>query len=93
MASLQDMNDERGIPLDRVGVTGLIQMVTFETCDGPATTAGEFDLSVALPAHSRGVHLSRFARVLAENAVNSSQDGLRTLLERLSAELGAQEIY
>jgi len=93
MTSLQDMNDERGIRLDRVGVRGLIQMVTFETADGPATAPGEFDLSVALPAHSRGVHLSRFARVLAESPVRASQSGLRTLLERLNAELGAQASY
>jgi len=89
MTSLQDMNDDRGIALDRVGVTGLIQTVTFVTSDGPATATGEFDLSVALPANSRGVHLSRFARVLSEGEVDVSPGGLRALLERLSAELGA----
>ncbi len=93
MASLQDMNDDRGIALDRVGVTGLIQTVTFASSDGPATATGEFDLSVGLPATSRGVHLSRFARVLSEGTVNTSPEGLRLLLERLNAELGAEASY
>ncbi len=93
MPSLQDMNDDRGIALDRVGVTGLVQTVTFETSDGSATATGEFDLSVALPATSRGVHLSRFARVLAEGAVSTSPESLRALLERLNAELGAAASY
>ncbi len=93
MPSLQDMKDDRGIALDRVGVTGLIQTVTFETLDGLATATGEFDLSVALPADSRGVHLSGFARVLAEGQVSTSPEGLRPLLERLNAELGAPESF
>jgi len=87
------MKDDRGIALDRVGVTGLIQTVTFETLDGLATATGEFDLSVALPADSRGVHLSGFARVLAEGQVSTSPEGLRPLLERLNAELGAPESF
>jgi len=93
MTSLQDMSDDRGIPLDRVGVTGLVQMVTEATHQGERTAPARFDLSVALPGDARGVHLSRFARVLSQETVKVSPAGLRSLLERLRAGLEATEAF
>ncbi len=87
------MTDDRGIALDRVGVTGLVRAVTVDTPDGAVTVLGEFDLSVTLPGDARGVHLSRFGRVLAEQSVHASPAGLRKLLERLMSELDAPAAF
>jgi len=93
MRPLQDMKDDRGIPLDRVGVSGLAAMVSYDTADGPETATADMDLSVTLPGEARGVHLSRFSRVLADTDVHVSPNGIRPLLEQLVAELGVTTAY
>ncbi len=89
MSQLQDMKDDRGLTLDRVGVSGLAHDVAYEGRDGPVAALGRFDLAVTLPAPARGVHLSRFATALADADILATPEGLRPLLERLLDDLDA----
>jgi len=82
--SIQDARDEIEIPLDGMGVTGLVYPVTIPAREGPSqTTAGVFDLTVRLGRETRGAHMSRFVEVLDSHPREVSPDAVRGLLERL----------
>jgi GTP cyclohydrolase I len=59
--------DAREQAIDRVGVRGLRYPLTIDEGDAPAqATVGSWDLSIALPDHVRGAHMSRFVALLDE---------------------------
>lgn len=86
MRDVQNEPDERGLPLDAVGVAGVrLPVVAF----GRPTVASA-DLTVSLAADRRGTHMSRLVELLHQHRESLSLEGLATLLragrERLDAE-------
>ncbi len=58
--------DNRGITINRVGVCDIhLPVMIREKDGGMARVLGEFDVSVQLPHHERGTHMSRFVEVLS----------------------------
>jgi len=58
--------DNRGITIDRVGVRDIhLPVMIREKDGGMARVLGEFDVSVQLPHHERGTHMSRFVEILS----------------------------
>lgn len=58
--------DERGITIDRVGVRDIhLPVMIREKDGGMARVVGRFDVSVQLPHHERGTHMSRFVEILS----------------------------
>ncbi len=81
MPGIQDTRDDREIPLDEVGVTGLVYPATIPARDGTAqTTATDFSLFVALGPSSRGAHMSRFVDALERGPRDISVRGVERLL-------------
>ncbi len=94
MTSMQDRRDGRDIGLDRVGVTGLMKPVLAPVKGGGTQTVeGTFSLFVSLGPVARGVHMSRFARVLADFAQPLLPSGMRFLLDTLRKELGSEGAF
>lgn len=87
----QNEADHREIPIDRVGVKELRYPVTFQAADGslqPVTA--KFEMTVDLPAHLKGTHMSRFVECLHQFKEPVGVKGIggmaKDLAERLQAE-------
>ena len=91
MPDIQDQADERGIALDRVGITGLSHPVTLRDSEGRKSVAtATVRVFVALPARARAVHMSRFLDVMARHSRPLSAESLERLLLDLRSEHRAE---
>lgn len=91
MHDVQNQIDERGIPLDQVGVTDLrYPIVVLDRERERQQTIARLTMSVNLPHHFKGTHMSRFLEVLnrhrGEVTMRTLPSILRELKERLNAE-------
>jgi len=95
LPDVQSSADLRQLAIQQVGVRSLRHPVTVASPDGPQAVVASIDLSVALPAHQKGTHMSRFIALLQENREPLSAGALgplvRSMLERLDASSGAIE--
>lgn len=67
MPDVQSSVDLRHVAIERVGVRGVRHPMLVAAADGSAQpTVGEWELTVALPAHAKGTHMSRFLALLEE---------------------------
>jgi GTP cyclohydrolase I len=97
MDDVQNHADERGIPLDRVGVTDLqYPIVVLDQNHEKQHTIARFTMSVNLPHQFKGTHMSRFIEVLnvhhGEFTVRTLPAMLRELKQRLNAEAARIEV-
>ncbi len=68
MEDVQNHTDERGIPLDQVGVTDLrYPIIVLDRDSEQQQTIARLTMSVNLPHHFKGTHMSRFIEVLNEH--------------------------
>jgi GTP cyclohydrolase I len=89
---VQSQRDERNIPIDKVGVKGLKYPISvLDRAAEIQHTVGEINMSVNLPHHSRGTHMSRFVEVLNEHHRELDIDKVGLILQKLKKHLGAQE--
>lgn len=91
LADVQNRQDLRGIAIDRVGVRDLrYPIIVMDRAQGQQHTVAQISLSVSLPHHFKGTHMSRFLEVMNEHrgevTVASLPALLRDLRERLVAE-------
>ncbi len=91
MRDIQSQPDSRRIAIDKVGVKNVRYPLRVKTrSGGDQHTIAAIDMSVNLPHHFRGTHMSRFLEVLnahdQELDRESFFDILRTMRERLDAE-------
>ncbi|MEM9079298.1 MAG: GTP cyclohydrolase FolE2 [Verrucomicrobiota bacterium] len=87
----QSERDDRGIPIDRVGVKGLrFPLEVREKKGGTQTTVATVSLAVDLPQEFKGTHMSRFVEVLHSHGscldVRNMTALPNELLERLEAQ-------
>lgn len=97
MDDVQNHVDERGIALDRVGVTDLqYPIVVLDQKHEKQHTIARFTMSVNLPHQFKGTHMSRFIEVLnvhhGEFTVRTLPAMLRELKQRLNAEAARIEV-
>ncbi|MCK9361975.1 GTP cyclohydrolase, FolE2/MptA family, partial [Patescibacteria group bacterium] len=68
MKDVQNTPDTRGIDIDQVGVCDLTYPITvLDRENQRQQCAAKISLSVSLPHHFKGTHMSRFLEVLAEH--------------------------
>lgn len=68
MKDTQSEQDSRGVAIDHVGVSGLRWPITvWDRAHEKQTTVATLRLSVALPEHFKGTHMSRFIEALNEH--------------------------
>jgi GTP cyclohydrolase I len=90
---VQGRGDTRGIPLQRAGVTGLRYPATAIDPEGvERPTIAELELSVSVPAESKGTHMSRFVQLVQEDSRRMCAASLvriaREMRELLDADSG-----
>jgi len=94
MANIQDSRDDREIPLDRVGVTGLSYPVTVpDRTNGTQATVATVALLVELREESRGVHMSRLLEVFHEERDSMTAEHIEALLAKLKQAAGAPSAH
>lgn len=91
MQDVQSRSDDRGIPLDQVGVTGLrYPIVVLDKDHEKQSTIASITMSVNLPHHFKGTHMSRFLEVLNEHHGEVTMRTLPTILNRMRERLDAE---
>ncbi len=85
--------DDRGIPIDRVGIKGLRWPVSvWDRAHRAQSVVAEIDATVGLPAGVKGTHMSRFVEVLSGIRGELSLHTLPDLCEQLQGRLGADAV-
>lgn len=64
MPDVQSSHDERALAIEQVGIRGLRHPLTIRCQAGNLPAVGIFEMDVALPAHVKGTHMSRFIALL-----------------------------
>ncbi|HEY9069109.1 MAG TPA: GTP cyclohydrolase FolE2 [Candidatus Ozemobacteraceae bacterium] len=91
MEDIQNQKDLRDIPIDRVGIKRLSYPITVHDRQNRAQqTVAEIEMTVDLPRHFRGTHMSRFIEILdahrGEITMTTMSSILRDVRWKLSAE-------
>jgi GTP cyclohydrolase I len=97
MMDVQGRPDLRGIPLDEAGISDLsYPIVVLDRNREKQHTIAKLTMSVGLPHHFKGTHMSRFLEVLEEHrgemTMRTLPEILRTLRTRLDAETARVEV-
>jgi GTP cyclohydrolase I len=93
MNDVQSYPDTRGISLDQVGIKGLRYRIGMAAQSGKhheATAA--VAMSVDLPHHQKGTHMSRFIEVFSRHHENISVQTMPKLLAELQTRLKATNV-
>ena len=90
----QSEHDPRKLPIDRVGVKALRYPIqVLDKARSTQSTIANVSLTVDLPHHYKGTHMSRFIEVLNQHGPVLHVDKIRTLARELLARLDAQKAH
>ena len=97
LPDIQNQQDTRNLEIQKVGVKGLSYPITVkDRANETQHTIASIQMSVSLPHHYRGTHMSRFIEILNIYRGNIDADNiheiLRTMQERLDAEVAHIEM-
>src|SRR5215469_5987083 len=90
----QNLPDDREVAIDRVGVTNVrFPIVIRDKSNVSQNTVATVSLTVDLPEHFKGTHMSRFIEVLNEHGSVIHVDNVRLMLEHLQKRLHAKQAH
>lgn len=91
LIDIQDSRDTREVELDQVGVRDLsYPIAVLDRQNGLQNTIGKLSLSVHLPHHFKGTHMSRFIEILHSHRGDFTMLTLPTILQQLRERLQAR---
>jgi GTP cyclohydrolase I len=94
LVDIQNSPDARDIPIDKVGVRNVKYPITLQNSKGGTQqTVGNFTLTVDLPRHFKGTHMSRFLEVLGNFNHEISGQTIPVILSRLREKLKAKSAH
>jgi len=94
MKDVQSGRDQRGVPIDQVGISNLRYPIQVMDRDGkPFATVAEISMSVHLPHHFKGTHMSRFLEVLTKHEGEVTMRTLPLILHDLKQRLDAESAH
>lgn len=94
LVDIQASKDERNIAIDKVGVRNVkYPIVVLDRAREQQHTIGTFQLTVDLPHHFKGTHMSRFLEVLSDHKHEVSVHGIPKILEGLREKLHAERAH
>lgn len=94
MDDVQSRRDDRQIPIDRVGVNNLrYPVVVLDREQGRQETVARLSMSVSLPHHFKGTHMSRFIEVLNRHRGEITMRTLPAVLHELREKLDAESAH
>jgi GTP cyclohydrolase I len=91
MADIQSAHDERALPIEQVGIRGLRHPLVIRTKTGDFPAVGNFEMDVALPAHVKGTHMSRFIALLQDQKDPIDSASVVTMVREMLPLLNAIE--
>ena len=97
MEDVQNSNDTRQIPINKVGIKDIRHPVRVaDRTGGEQNTIANFNMYVNLPHNFKGTHMSRFVEILnnheREISVKSFKEMMVEMTERLEADSGHVEM-
>jgi GTP cyclohydrolase I len=94
LADVQSLADTREIPIDKVGVKGIVFPIqVLDKADGVQSTVATIGMSVSLPHHFKGTHMSRFMELLNEQSEPIAVDSIPGLLKEMKTRLQAESAH
>jgi GTP cyclohydrolase IB len=91
MIDVQKQQDQRGIPIEYVGVTGVrYPIVVLDRTKDQQQTIADIAISVELPHEFRGTHMSRFIEVLEHHRGVVTMHTIPAILAEVKARLEAE---
>jgi GTP cyclohydrolase I len=91
LVDVQNHADERRVPIDRVGVSNLsYPIVVLDRAHQRQPTVANLTMSVNLPHHFKGTHMSRFVEVLNAHRGEMTMFTLPVMLRELRSRLAAE---
>jgi GTP cyclohydrolase IB len=88
---VQNRQDDRNLPIQRVGVTNLrYPIVVLDREHNKQETVASFTISVSLPHHFKGTHMSRFIEVLNDHRGDVTMFTVPEILTDLQQRLDAE---
>lgn len=94
LPDIQKTRDSRGIPIDQVGITNLQYPIQVMDRGGkPLPTVASISMSVHLPHHFKGTHMSRFLEVLTQHEGEITMRTLPVILHDLKKRLDAESTH
>ena len=91
MADVQSTRDERALPIEQVGIRGVRHPLTIRTKAGSFPSVGNFEMDVALPAHIKGTHMSRFMAILQQQDAPIDSTSIVSMVSEMLPLLDATE--
>jgi GTP cyclohydrolase IB len=94
LVDTQNLPDHREVPIARVGVTNLrFPIQVRDKAHSLQNTVATVSLTVDLPHHFKGTHMSRFIEVLNEHGSVIHVDNIRVILQHLQTRLDAKQAH
>jgi len=94
LPDIQNTQDRRGIEIDQVGVSNVRYPLILPLRDGGEfNTVANLALTVSLPHHKKGTHMSRFMIALNEQHQHFRPDTVHVVLEEMLGLLDAEEAF
>lgn len=94
LEDVQNQHDGRGIPINKVGVSDLrYPILVLDRQQKWQHTVAQVSLSVALPHHFKGTHMSRFVEVLNKHRGEITMRTLPLILHELRERLDAEQAH
>lgn len=94
MIDIQNQEDTRVVPLQKVGVKGVkYPVVVLDKNAGEQHTTASVDLFVNLPHNYKGTHMSRFIEVFHKYHSDISMHHFLDMLEEIRTKLTAQKAF
>ncbi|MBT8551300.1 GTP cyclohydrolase I FolE2 [Polynucleobacter paneuropaeus] len=91
MPDVQSTRDERALAIEQVGIRGVRHPLTVRSEAGSFPSVGTFEMNVALPAHVKGTHMSRFIALLQKQEAAVDSTTAVTLVREMLPLLNATE--
>jgi GTP cyclohydrolase IB len=94
MEDVQNRQDQRQLPIDRVGVTDLrYPIVVLDREHQKQQTVAHLSISVALPHEFKGTHMSRFIEILNDHRGEITMRTLPACLQDIKTRLSAESAH
>src|ERR1700752_3508919 len=94
LVDTQNLPDHREVAIDRVGVTNLrFPIRVRDKAHATQNTVATVALTVDLPHHFKGTHMSRFIEVLNEHGSVIHVDNIKVILQHLQKRLNSKQAH
>ena len=94
LADVQNMPDNRQIPLRRVGIKNIRYPITvLDRAKGTQQTVASVNMYVNLPQQFKGTHMSRFVEILNEYRREINVKTFAKILSEMKNRLDSQEAH